>query len=70
MKQQIKHRRPKKGKISGTLVGAFEVTYCQTRKSWQIWHPEYGFLGAYKFKDKAIEKARQLFNEELKKTGS
>lgn len=59
MKPPIKHRRPK-GKTSGTLVGAFEVTYCQTRKSWQIWHPDYGFMAAYREKDKAIEYCKML----------
>lgn len=66
----MKAKFRKNKKDGGILVGVYEITYNRSCRTWQIWHPEYGFLGAYKFKDKAIERARKLFNEELKKTGS
>lgn len=55
-----KWRQRKDSNRSGKLIGEYEVTYCNTRKSWQIWHPLNGFIGAYRFKDRAIEVAKKL----------
>lgn len=52
---------PKRNKkFGGILFGSFEITYEGRKKSWQIWHPEYGFMAAYREKDKAIEYCKML----------
>jgi hypothetical protein len=65
MSVNTKHRRPKRGDRGGVMVGTYEVIYCNTRKSWQIWHPENGFIAAYREKSNAITKAKELINNNI-----
>lgn len=44
----------------GFLVNSYEVMYDNCKKTWQIWHPEYGFMAAYRDKDRAIDYCKNL----------
>lgn len=39
----------------GFLVKGYEVIFDNYKKTWQIWHPEYGFMAAYRDRNKAID---------------
>lgn len=52
--------RPKRSKTGGFIYGTYEVHYESRKKSWQIWHPEYGFMAAFRDKQNAVEHVKTL----------
>ncbi len=55
------HTTKKYRKLNGMLImGTYEVFYDKFKKSWQIWHPEIGFMAAYRYKDDALDYCRNL----------
>jgi hypothetical protein len=44
----------------GFLVESYEIIFDRSKKTWQIWHPDYGFMAAYRDKDRAIDYCRTL----------
>jgi hypothetical protein len=46
----------------GFLMETYEIIFCRYKKTWQIWHPELGFMAAYREKERAIEYCKTLIN--------
>jgi len=56
----MKAKFRKNKKDGGILVGVYEITYNRSCRTWQIWHPENGFLGSRRYRDDAINHVKQL----------
>ena len=50
----------KRNQFGGIIISGYEIMYDKFKKSWQIWHPEIGFLAAFREKDKAITYVKNL----------